>query len=350
MGPSQTVIGVDVGRHTIKAAQLLCRRGRPRLFALSVLPRLNAGQGLHGADLLTLQKVLKRQGYHGHRIVIAAPEENLLRAALELPSKVSGAPMEQIVRMELSRLHDVPPNSFEMVHWELRTPDGAKPMTQTLAYGCPHEAANAHLDLFENAGFDVVGMDLRSAAAMRACEPLLSPPPAITAIADLGWHSASVLFACGPLLIYERSLERTSLAELGSKLTEVFGIPQESAHEVFCTIGLAGEEVVETMDRATVHAIRKHLIDHVDRLLEGLRIPLSYANHQFPGAAVKRMLLIGGGAGIPRLAPYIQERFGIEVRAVGPGDLVESPPELLAKARHPALTVAVGLAQFQESR
>ena len=319
------------------------------MLALSVIPRTDGGGELDN-DLLTLRTVLKRQGYRGQQLVLAAPDDELLRGTLELPSKVTGAPMEQIVRMELSRLHDVAPNSFEMVHWELRTPHGAKPTKQTLAYGCLHETANAHLDRFEDSGFDVIGMDLQSTAVMRACEPLLLPPPAITAIADLGWHSASALFASGSLLIYERSLEGTSLADLAAKLTGAFGIPPESAHEVFCAVGVTREETPETCDRVTADAIRRHLAEHIDRVLEGLRAPLSYANHQFAGGAVKRMLLIGGGAAIPRLAPYMRERLGIEVRAVAPGDLVESPPELLAKARHPALTTAVGLAQFQEIR
>ena len=90
--------------------------------------------------------------------------------------------------MELSRLHNIAPDSFEMAYWDLKAAAGSKPVTHTLAVACPHEAANALLDVFEDAGFQVAALDVRGAAAARACAPLLLPAPQITAILDLGWR------------------------------------------------------------------------------------------------------------------------------------------------------------------
>jgi len=192
----RTAIGVDIGGRTMTAAQLLVCGQEYRVQALCLLPRAEAEGPVSAADALVLRRVLKRQGFSGSRIVIAAPQEHLLRAALELPAKVSGAPLGQIARMELSRLHNVEPDSFEMAHWELKAPDSAKPVTQTLAVGCPHEAANALLDVFEGAGFDVAGLDAPGAAAARACAPLILAPPEITAIVDCVWNSAGIRPTC----------------------------------------------------------------------------------------------------------------------------------------------------------
>ena len=346
----RTAIGVDIGGRTMTAAQLLVCGQEYRVQALCLLPRAEAEGPVSAADALVLRRVLKRQGFSGSRIVIAAPQEHLLRAALELPAKVSGAPLGQIARMELSRLHNVEPDSFEMAHWELKAPDSAKPVTQTLAVGCPHEAANALLDVFEGAGFDVAGLDAPGAAAARACAPLILAPPEITAIVDLGWHSTSVLFVCGSALLYERSLEKAAIGALARKLTEAFGIPLESAQHVIDTVGLVSEEPTSDFDRQTVEAIRRHTRAHFDRLVEELRVPLSYANHQFPGAGVQRLLFIGGGAGVNEFGSYLGPRLGVEARATAPSDLMESPAELLGKAGNPALTMAVGLAQFGGGR
>jgi len=344
---SRTIIGVDIGRRTIKAAQLSISHGRYRVAALSLLPRPEPEQEVSSADALALRSVLKRQGFSGQELVLAAPEKSLLRGALQLPPKVSGAPVEQIVRMELSRLHNVPPDSFEMAYWEWRAATGSKPMTQALAVGCPHDAANALLDVFEDSGFRVAALDVRNAAAARACAPLILAAPQITAILDLGWRSSSLLFVCGPSLIYERALEGVFMGELADRLMEAFGIPLESAYQIMGTVGPTTEELAGQFDRETLEAIRRHLKSHFDKLLEEMKAPLSYANHQFPGEGVKRLLLIGGGAAVPQLAPYCQERLGFEVRTAGPNDLVESSPELLTKASNPAVTVAVGLAQFE---
>jgi type IV pilus assembly protein PilM len=344
---SHTVIGVDIGQRTIKAAQLAVSGDRCRVQALAMLPRPAAEQEISGADALALREVLRRQGFRGRRIVLAAPEKHLLRGALEVPAKLAGAPVEQIVRMELSRLHNVPPDSFEMAYWDLKAAGGAKPITQTLAVGCPHDAANALLDAFEDGGFRVAALDVRSAAAARACQPLVLPAPQITGIIDLGWRSAWLLFVCGASLVFERSLDGVLLADLTERLRAAFGIPLEAACRIIGAVGPAAEEQTAGIDGETVEAVRKHLRSHCDKLIEELRAPLSYARHHFPGEGVKRLLLLGGGAAVPQLASYCETRLGMEVRTASPSALVESPSELLAKANNPALTVAVGLAQFE---
>lgn len=341
---SRTPIGVDIGQRTMKAAQLTA--SGERIVALSLIPRPETAKDICREDALALKGVLRRQGFRGNRIVIAASEKAVLPASLELPSKVSGAPIEQIVRMELSRLHSIAPDSFEMACWSLKAADAARPVTHTLAVACPHAAANALLDVFEDAGLCVAALDVRGAAAARASASLLLAAPQITAIVDLGWQGTSLLFVCGQSLIYERSLDAAPIADLAARLAEVFGIAQESAAQILGTIGPSAREPTEQFDRASLEAISRHLRAHFDRLLDGLKVPLSYAKHQFPGDGVKRMLLIGGGATVPDLASYFEARLGFEVRRADPAGLIDSPPELLAKASNPAMTVAVGLAKF----
>jgi hypothetical protein len=52
------------------------------------------------ADALAIQNALKRQGFHGHAIAIAAAEEILLRGDLEVPLQGRRGAAEQIIRME----------------------------------------------------------------------------------------------------------------------------------------------------------------------------------------------------------------------------------------------------------
>ncbi|MGE5295336.1 MAG: hypothetical protein ACM3VT_10960, partial [Solirubrobacterales bacterium] len=120
-----------------------------------------------------------------------------------------------------------------------------------------------------------------------------------------------------------------------------------AASRILGTIGPSAREPTEQFDRETLEAITKHLRTHFDKLADGLKVPLSYAKHQFPGDGVKRMLLIGDGAAVPDLASYFESRLGFEVRRADPAGLADSPPQLLAKASNPAMTVAFGLAKFE---
>lgn len=343
----RTIIGVDIGKHTIKAAQLQAGGGRYRVFSLLLMPRPQPEKEVGIEDATAIRQALTRQGFAGHRIAIAAPDQMLLRTTVEVPSKVAGASADQIIRMELSRLHNMPPDSFEMAHWELAAANNARPILQSLAVACPHEAANVLLDVFEGQGFRVAALDVRSAAVARACRALVLPAPQITAVVDLGWRSTSVLFVCGRSLVYERSVPGSPVGDLTAKFTEAFSIGAGAAYQIIGAIGPGTEEPAGQYDAETIDVIRKLMRAHFDRLVEELRVPLAYANHQFPGEGVKRLLLIGGGAGVPGLAGYFEAKLGLEVKRAAPSDLVDSPPEMAARAGNPALTCAVGLAQFE---
>jgi len=409
----RTAIGIDVGSQTIKAAQLVKsapilafarkREGSRwaangsgqshQIVALSMLPRMKAGlteagqqvypikdsesNGLPASDsarpsnrldrqeIINIQAVLRRQGFCGNDIVLAVPEKRLLHGVFEIPPATSGQAADregmifQIARMELSRMHSVAPDSFEMVCWPLGGwPLGGQDESksthrggQAIAVGCPHDVANELLDLFEGAGFNVRALDLRSAAAARACMSLSVQPPALTAILDLGWSSTKLLFVCGGTVVYERCLTNKSISHITTKLSGMFGITEQSADQTISTIGLVTNSEAGDYDQQSTETIRKILTKHFDVMLEELKTPFDYASHQYPGEGVKRLLLIGGGARIFGLSQYIQEALGIEVITAAPGDLVgHSESQILAKLSHPAMTVAVGLAMFNEGK
>jgi len=345
-GRSPAAIGVDVGSRSIKVAQLFISGGKPQIAALSMLPRAKIAEQIDPQDILTLKHVLKRQGFYGNRVVLAAPEDGLLRGVIDVPPKLSGAPVAQIARMELSRIHNAAPDSFEMVCWDPPDPGKSKSTMQAVAMGCPHEAADAFIDLFEDSGFCVSALDMRIAAAARACMSLTLPPPALTSILDIGWESTKLLFVCGNTVVYERPFRNKCLAKLRAKLSETFGITEEASDQVVNTIGLATGSEVGDLDQGSVEVVRRVITKHFDMMLEELEGSFDYANYQHPREGMKRLLLIGGGAGIPGLSQYFHSTLGVEVRSVAPSDLVENSPRISTKVGHPAMTVAVGLAMF----
>lgn len=343
---SRTAIGVDVGSRTIKAAQLVMSSGKPQIAALSMLPRTKVGEQINPEDILTMKRALKRQGFYGHDIVLAAPEDGLLRGVFDVPPQVSGAPIAQIARMELSRLHNVVPDSFEMVCWDPLDLGKSKLTPQGTAIGCTHEAANAFIDLFEDSGFSISALDICIAAAVRACKTLTVPAPALTCIIDIGWESTKFLLVSGNTVIYERRFRKKCLVKLRRKVCESFGITEEAADQVINAIGFDGDNEAGELDQKTVDIIRWMLQKHLDMMLEELVASFDYANYQYPGEGAKRLLLIGGGAKISGLPQYFHSTLGVEVRTVAPCDVVEGSAQIYMKASHPAMTVAVGLAMF----
>lgn len=346
IGRSRTVIGIEIGSRNIKAAQLCPSDGQHHIAALSMLPRERPGQQIDRKEILDLKDVLRRQGFCGNDVVLAAPEDKLLRATLELPPQVSDAVVAQIVRMELSRLHKVAPDSFELVYWRLSPATQAKSVTQTIAVACPHEVADAYLSVFQEAGFNVTALDVHSAAAARACMPLIVPPPAVTSLLDLGWNSTKLLLLWGRTVLYEKFISSQCIATLTARLSEMFGLPEKPAYQIVGTIGFGQHSKASGLDRQSVEAIRKMLISFLAMILEELKAPFAYVNHQYPGEGLKRLLLIGDGAGIVGISQYFEDNLGIEVMPAAPSNLIEGSLPVLAIGDNPALTVAVGLAKF----
>ena len=411
IGRSRTAIGIDVGSRSIKAVQLCLSgplrarpccgsalrrdesvrqagvgldRGRHQIASMAVLPRLKPGGQIDQEETAKLRQVLKRQGFRGNDIVLAVPDDKLLRGVFELPRQVSGDALNQIARMEMSRTHNIAADSFEMACWsaeggfeggpsrapshaglvsaECRAGAGqagpvlsrvegsrdfaAKPTAQTMVVGCLHEAANTILDVFEQSGFNVVALDTASSATIRACAPLILTPPAITSILDLGWSSTKLLLVCGRIIVYERQLGEVCISKLLSRLTAISGITEQGAWQVVSAVGFTADAEPTELDQQTLAAIRKILAGHFGMLPEELKAPFAYANHQYPGEGIKRLLLIGGGAAISGIAQHLQQTLAMETMPAPPCNIVRNSGQTVAGGGNPAATVALGLAQF----
>lgn len=342
-----SAIGLDIGSRMIKAAQLKGRHDQRSLMALSMIPRVQPDLPLDRQEIDHLKTVLKRQGFRGQDVVLAVPEKQLLRGIFELPPAASGAPIEQIARMEVARMHHIEPHAFEMICWGPPPEQTRSTEAQTIAVAYPHQDANSLLDSVEACGLNVRALDARTAATARVCACLAVPAPGITAIIDLGWSSTKLLLVSGQTVLYERLL-RSELGELAVKLSQRFGITPEATAQIFDSIGLAKKHQITDLDTATLEVIQGLLETHFNSMLEELTIPFDYVLRQYESQGVQRVLLTGGGANMPGLSEFMENALNLNVRQSTPADLLTSDPKLLTKARNPGLTVAVGLALFAE--
>lgn len=367
--PPRTPIGIDVGGRCVKAVQLQrAAEGKGwRLAAAAVMPREQvAAAPENGAikpptasEVAALAAVLDRQGFSGRDVVLAAPADRLLSGILELPPRSAGVPIEQLARVELARTHRCAPDSIEMGCWDLPTPARAGKSTHVMAVACAHADADALLDPFEAAGLNVCGLDAPVLAMARACEPVLAPPPDITAVLDVGWRGASLALLLGGTVVYSRLLAEAGVGRLRDALTARLRIDAEVADYLLAEVGFrtnvaASEGATETAappdapgDWQVPADAQGALGSFGDGLVRELRASFSYAVHQYANTAVTRLLLVGGGAAIPGLAGYAAAALKIDVRPVAPAELVECPPGgAAALAGTPLLTGALGLAQF----
>src|SRR5262245_41350251 len=102
-GQSRTPIGIDLGGYSMKAVQLDRSRGGWRVHAAVILALPAPNHPLDANTVRMLRDTLHRQGFASDRVVLAAPAAQLEVDVLEIPPRTSGAPVEQIARLELAR-------------------------------------------------------------------------------------------------------------------------------------------------------------------------------------------------------------------------------------------------------
>ncbi len=97
--------------------------------------------------------------FAGRKAVLAVPAEKLLRGIVELGPIESGAPIDQVARMEFARVHNRDPQSFEMVYWMLPPSPARQGRSQLLAAAC----AAVALVVLPSVRFDAVERDAANA-------------------------------------------------------------------------------------------------------------------------------------------------------------------------------------------
>ncbi len=362
-------IGVDVGSRWIKAAQVSGRGGGVCMEAAALLPRDTVEAVPSESEIAQLADVLDRQGFSGRRIVLAPSPQCLLAATVTLPPRGSGAPLEQIARMELARVHRCEPQNLSLAFWELPQVTGASAKqnegTGALAVACSSEQANPLLDAFEAAGLDVVGLDVPWLALRRACAPQLAETGnAVTAIIDLGGKSARVVAVQQGVIVYERSLGESGIGRVGDLIKSKLQLDDEAIEYLLAEVGLSSDAGAagdrrpdssrakeDRRERGGVPDLykepRRIITEVLDALAEEVATSLAYVVQQYRGGEVAGVLLAGGGAGIPGIDAHLESALQVQVRVARPGALAQVPPQLAKQGTNPAFIAALGLAMYQ---
>ncbi len=348
-------IGLDVGSQAIKAIQLAGSRGRPYVIAHAMIGRTQPGESISEDEVRRLARVLAQQGFRGRKVVLSVPSDRLMTSMLDMPPRDSGAPYDVIAEREFSRLQRVDPGSFEYAWWEVPKParaSGAKVM----AVGCAHTDSVPVLDVFEKAGFDVVAMDSGLCATVGVCLDMAGPRDGVSAILDLGWSSARLALVHNGVMVYDRMLAGSGIEVVQKKVCQSFGVDNPEADVLIQSVGLmtAGAEAGQD-DRMmnVVSQLRPILTNYMDEIAAEIQASLEYAGHEYPDAPSHCVVLAGGGAAIPGVCTYLDERIRPDVVAARmPSSLVagrtdHQHPESIDWVLAPLYVPALGLAGYQ---
>lgn len=366
-------IGLEVDGRSFAAVQLSGRPGEPwRLSAATVLPRTTPQPTPDAAEVERLSEVLRRQGFTGTSLVLAAPNEKLLTGVLDLPPASAQAPFDQIARMELARMHKCEPDTFEMSYWELparqRHASGgqetdrrqANAPRNVMAAACSVADAAPLLDVFEEQGWDVQAMDVQSWAMLRACavvaEGGAKTGESSAALLSFGWNGALLVLRHHNIVVYQRILDEAGVNRLHAAIMEHAHVNAEMADLILFRSGLpsgdgAAAPPMAIQSRSVAEA-RRIIAKHLDAIVREVRTSCSYMGHRHADAAPKLLLMMGEGAAMPGIDAHLAHELEMDVKVMTASALAFCPPTLAAFCNYPrgsALVTAMGLAMWGDS-
>lgn len=303
-------VGIDIGTRHVRIARVDPRTSRVTAYA--VFSRLRPGEDVDDAEAARIRAVMLRRGIEQTRVVVSVPQGVSSAAVLELPPRSSGAPVDQLARVEMARLHRCGPDALEAVCWDVPLGFRGGATATVMAVSCPTEKAMALVGSLEQAGLIVEGIDLECCALARAARVWGGDPQACL-ILDLGAITGRVSIVSKGVVLMERRLGELGMAERVENLAKYLGIPDDG-----------GARLLERGPDALTdwHSAREATADVVAEIAAEASVAVSeslkYVQGRAPDVRPDAVLLAGWGARIAGLDAATEKRSGLQTRTLTP--------------------------------
>ncbi|MFO0830277.1 MAG: hypothetical protein U0637_00405 [Phycisphaerales bacterium] len=314
-------IGVEATEQCLRAVQVRGRGPRAVVAAGLTWPLRQPG-AVSGSDMRAFADALRRAGFVG-RDVIASVPRSAFTTTMELPPRTSAAPVQQLARVEMARIHRLEPGSFELGMWDLPTPDRKPGLTHAIVVALPTEVGESLAALYADAGLRLLCLDAPLCAFARVCHAGVSHVPSLVGVIDVGWSGCRVMLmhvggADGTVPVYERLVEEVSLASLCRSVEQKLGLSGEA---VRLTLSSSAEDVAAgAPSRDLLRHARAFQGEFIERVVTETQRSFSYAVQMYPTMPMTSVLVTGEGHAIRGLKERLANSLGLDTRDLLPGD------------------------------
>lgn len=342
-------IGIDVSEHAIAAAQLTCKRGKPaKLRAGIVIERSETGP-LSESEASGLMLTLQRAGFEGKEVVIAAPDDAILAAHLELPPQTSNAPLDEIARAEMARLFRLSEDTLTMGYWDLPAVERAKGGPTAMAIGLSEEASMNVGRSLNVAGWEVIGVDARMCAFARACVGAIGNVTGLVSLIEVGWsHTRVLLLHCTGrdwTIVYERRIMEACVRNVVESVKNRLGVDAPSAMLALRGAGIDDGAPMNPEMAELMRVVRQSQNEFFEAVAPDVQRSISYASQRYSSQPLCGGYLCGEGALIRGLRGKLAQELSLECSPILPSDLVQVEQES-TMGESCELVCAIGLAAF----
>jgi type IV pilus assembly protein PilM len=352
----ESVVGIDIGSHAIKAVQIEPHRFGWRVvragFVETPEGAVHEGSvvdpGVVSAALAELFKMSSMAPTTG---VLALAGPSVAVRQLRLP-RVPDPQLARLVRYEAAKHL---PNSGEdsAIAYEVLGPSVDDPrQSEVMLVAAPRNLVDSRVAVLDRLGLDIASVDLEAFAAQRAIVELDAADyrdQSLRALVDIGASHTEVTLISGEDFVLTRSVPIAGNT-FSSALVQHYGLDPRDAESrkqrVDMSVLVTGSGSRDELELAKIVQVS------VDDLLREIRRSIQFFQSQLSetGQAIHlaEILLTGGASQMRGLPEFVAARLGIPSRLVDPmlGSrlLIDSMAEAEVQRSGPSFGIALGLA------
>jgi type IV pilus assembly protein PilM len=331
---------LDAGSQTVRLCQLQ-KRDDPAGYAIGsyleskviVDPRWS-DEDKRRARVTALRDLRNQTGLDSVNVVCALPGNSIFARVRTAPP-VSESQLPQIVRWEIQQQIPFALDEIRLDYDILSHTEGGS--YEVLMAAVKQDVADKYLSVLQEAGYRVRLLAVKPIAAynwLKYCAwPQIVDDGLATALINLGARRTDIVIERGGQFRFTRPINLGG-NDLTSAICEQ--IPElnfQQAEDVKIKEGMAPPAISPSKVTEAIGSV-------LDKLAEEIKRSFNYFRSQLGGSEVSQIILIGGGANLLHIVPYLEDKLGVGVRVAN--ILVPLGPTAIA---HPnELSTVLGLA------
>lgn len=335
-----SIIGLDIGSHSIKLVEIGRRKQEARLLAAGSIPTppkalsSTAPEDIEGIAGV-VKKLWKETGAKTKNVNIALPESQVFTRVIEVP-ELSPRELTSAIKWEAEQYIPMPLDQVTVDFTILQTAreTGTNKM-EVLLVASPKTLVEKYVTILEYADLIPVAVETEIIAAARALIRSAGTVRTVM-IASLGAQTTDLAIARGGILSFTRSISAGGEA-LSRAVAQSFGFEISQAEEFKKTYGLEKDKLEGKIVTATKPIM--------DTIIAEVKRAIAFYQEKYKDEQIGVIILSGGTARVPGMVVSMAESLGIEVQLANPWlGIVRDARFAVLDNEGPVFSVAVGLA------
>jgi len=336
---SKSVIGVDIGTHSIKLVELGGSASNPTVVAWGIAELPNGAfseNAIANADLVAdaLNTLLVKAGAKGDTVAVAVSSSHAITKVLGMPIDISESELEEQISIEA--LHFIPyPIDEVNIDFEVIGKSTINDQeNDVLLVACRRSIVDDYIDLIESSNLNLEYIDIDTFAlerVYRSQNSLASNSDQPVAVFDIGSSSSHLMVVDHERVLYSRH-QNFGASQLTKLVRKEYGVNVEEAEDILNSTQPPGDFIGAVQEPFT-----EMLRQEVSRALQFFYSSSSYSN-------IDSIVLTGGCSGMSGLAGDLEVKMRAKVSVLNAisNARVKSNRAMIAEVS-PSLSIAYGL-------